>query len=349
MDLSVRTADLEADKPAIIETLYHYLTPASNDERFEWLYTKNPFGPALTWLGLDEANGTVFGVASAFPRRVFINGKIKDGWVLGDFCVHEQYRSLGPAIKLQRACLAGLDSDQSGMWYDFPSSSMMAIYQRLRAPFFQNSILRLAKPIRVDRKVRAYLKVPLLATGATSIANFILKQMHRAESLKRKDVTIEVHADECGEEFTQLSSEIGQKHEVCLERSGSYLNWRYVRNPLCRYELITARRGSSLRAYAVYRCTEEDVTVVDIFGYEDVRIIQLLLDYITECSRAKGMMTLSIPLLGNHPWRFLFQQLGFQVREASPFVLQILTGGADAVCNSDAEGKWFVVEGDRDG
>lgn len=85
MDLSVRTADLEADKPAIIETLYHYLTPASNDERFEWLYTKNPFGPALTWLGFDEANGTVFGVASAFPRRVFINGKIKDGWVLGDF------------------------------------------------------------------------------------------------------------------------------------------------------------------------------------------------------------------------------------------------------------------------
>ena len=77
----------------------------------------------------------------------------------------------------------------------------------------------------------------------------------------------------------------------------------------------------------MYRCTEEDVTVVDIFGYEDVTVIQLLLDYITERSRAKGMMTLSIPLLGNHPWRFLFQQLGFQVREASPFVLQILTGG----------------------
>lgn len=349
MDLSVRKADLEVDKPAIIETLYHHLTPASNEERFEWLYTKNPFGPALAWLGFDEDNGTVFGVASAFPRRVFINGKIEDGWVLGDFCIHEQYRSLGPAIQLQRACLADIHGKKSGMWYDFPSSSMMAIYHRLRIPFSKISVLRLANPIRVDRKVHAYLKVPFLASGVTSIANFILKQRQRAKTFKRNDVTVEVYADDCGEEFTQLSFEICQKHEVCLERSSRYLNWRYVRNPLCRYELITARRGPSLRAYAVYRCTEEDVTVVDIFGYEDVTVIQSLLDYVTERSRAEGMMTLSIPLVENHPWRPLFQHIGFQVREASPFVHQILPGVADAAGNSGAGRKWFVVEGDRDG
>ena len=345
MDLSVRKADLEVDKPVIIKTLFHHLTPDSNEERFDWLYTKNPFGPALVWLGVDKDNGTVFGVASAFPRRVFVNGTIEDGWVLGDFCIHERYRSLGPAIQLQRACLAVINSRNSGMWYDFPSSSMMAIYQRLRVPFSKISVLRLAKPIRVDRKVSAYIKVPFLASGATSIANFVLKRLQRAKFLKHKDVTVDVYADECGEEFTQLSSKVGQQHEVCLERSATYLNWRYVRNPLCRYVLITARRGPSLRAYAVCRSTEEDMTVVDIFGYEDVTVIQALLDYVTEHSRVRGMMTLSIPLVENHPWRSLLQQLGFEVREARPFVL----GGAGLAGSSDAGRRWFIVDGDRDG
>ncbi|MDR4483571.1 MAG: hypothetical protein R3B95_10185 [Nitrospirales bacterium] len=60
----------------------------------------------------------------------------------------------------------------------------------------------------------------------------------------------------------------------------------------------------------MYRCTEEDVTVVDIFGYEDVTVIQALLAYVTERSRAKGMMTLSIPLL-EIILALPFQQLGF--------------------------------------
>lgn len=349
MNLTVLKADLEVDKHVIIETLFHYLTTDSNEERFNWLYTKNPPGPALVWLGVDKKNGTIFGVASAFPRRVFINGKIEDGWVLGDFCIHEEYRSLGPAIQLQRACLADINSRNSGMWYDFPSSSMMAIYQRLRFPFSKGSVLRLAKPIRIDRKVRAYITQPFLASGATFIANFVLKRLQRAKSRKQKDITVDIYADECGEEFTHLSSKVGQQYEVCLERTAAYLNWRYVRNPLSRYVLITARRGPSLRAYAVYRCTKEDMTIVDLFGYEDVPVIQALLDYVTEYSRVQGMMTLSIPLLENHPWRSLLQQLGFQAREASPLVLKFLPGMPDVVCNSDVGKRWFMLEGDRDG
>ncbi|MDR4483570.1 MAG: hypothetical protein R3B95_10180 [Nitrospirales bacterium] len=187
MDLSVRTADLEVDKPAIIEMLYHYLTPASNNERFEWLYTKNPFGPALTWLGLMRGQWNCFRVASAFPRRGVHQWKNQRGLGAWGFCVHEQYRSLGPAIQLQRACLAGIDSDHSGMWYDFPSSSMMAIYQRLRVPFFQNSVLRLAKPIRVDRKVRAYLKALLQGRRLLqiSILNYCTGQNPSSKRMSR--------------------------------------------------------------------------------------------------------------------------------------------------------------------
>ena len=162
--------------------------------------------------------------------------------------------------------------------------------------------------------------MPFLASGATAIANFVLKRLQRPKSLKQKDITVNVYTDECGEEFTQLSCKVGPQYEVCLERTAAYLNWRYVQNPLSRYILITARRGPSLRAYAVYRCTKEDMTIVDLFGYEDVTVIQALLDYVTEHSRVQGMMTLSIPLLENHPWRSLLQQFGFQAREASPFV-----------------------------
>jgi len=59
------------------------------------------------------------------------DGKEKRGWVLGDFCFGERFRSLGPALQLQRACLESLAQEPNAFTYDFPSQSMMAIYKRI--------------------------------------------------------------------------------------------------------------------------------------------------------------------------------------------------------------------------
>src|SRR5580658_7630313 len=105
MRIIIRPADLERDRDVLVRTLAQYLTPTSNQTRFDWLYHRNPHGPTRAWLAFDGDTGEVVGASAAFARRVVAEGIGKTGWVLGDFCIADKYRSLGPALQLQKATL----------------------------------------------------------------------------------------------------------------------------------------------------------------------------------------------------------------------------------------------------
>ena len=74
---------------------------------WDWLYVHNPDGPARAWLAEDDG-GEAVGVAAAFPRRVWIEGREHTCWNLGDFAIRPDHRSLGPAVRLQRAAVAAV-------------------------------------------------------------------------------------------------------------------------------------------------------------------------------------------------------------------------------------------------
>src|SRR4029077_12504946 len=121
MKVNIRPADLETDRKIIIETLSRHLSPECDEGRFDWLYLQNPHGRALTWIATEGDDGQVLGIASAFPRLIRVNGKLEQGCVLGDFCIIPEHRSLGPALQLQRTCLASIREWKWGFCYDFPS------------------------------------------------------------------------------------------------------------------------------------------------------------------------------------------------------------------------------------
>ena len=71
-----------------------------------------PHGEARAWLAIDGDQETVIGVAAAFPRRFYAKRQTKSlpgCWVIFVFTL--QYRSLGPALQLQRACLGVRESN----------------------------------------------------------------------------------------------------------------------------------------------------------------------------------------------------------------------------------------------
>src|SRR5215467_13505719 len=126
MGICLREADLVQDEELLVALGRKYL-PEMTAPRFRWLYRENPFGPARVWLALDDTGRTPVGMASVFPRRGYVRGSEVLGCVLGDFCISEDYRSLGPAAKLQRACLSSIKACDFAFYYDFPSSGMIAV------------------------------------------------------------------------------------------------------------------------------------------------------------------------------------------------------------------------------
>lgn len=340
MAIVVRPADLERDRGLLIDAFFRFLTPLSDGRRFDWLYLGNPHGRTRAWLATD-VSGSVIGACAAFPRHFcFGDGKIT-GVVLGDFCIAPDYRSLGPALQLQRACLASIGSGEFAFGYDFPSSGMLAIYKRLGIEP-QQQIVRLAKPLRVDRKVAQKVKSGALAVGLSSVGNLALRL--KGPSLSKGAASISLHEGECGDEFTELAQRVSKSCGVCVERSAEYLNWRYLKHPFRRHEIFTARQEGKLVAYLVLTENGEDASIVMLFGQDEQKVLRDLIASVVATLRKRGVMTVSAPITGSHPWARMFEAMGFRRREACPLVLIGPQGGQGA---SDRT-TWLFMDGDRD-
>jgi hypothetical protein len=339
MAITVRRADLGRDRELLIGFFLSYLTPHSDGRRYDWLYRRNPQGSASAWIAEDASVGALVGAAAAFPRRLCDGGVTKSGYVLGDFCIHPGYRSMGPALQLQRACLEGIGGESAALGYDFPSHHMLAVYRRLGIEP-SDRLVRLAKPLRTIRKIAGTVRVQLIARGLGAIGDPLLAwRDRRLERAKGWAITSQQRA---GEEFTGLAQDVSAAHGVCVERSAEYLNWRFFEHPLHKHEMLTARRDGVLRGYVVFMQRGEDAEIIDLFGVEDRAMWRALVGTALRPLRERGVVTLSASILASHPRAKMLQSFGFRVREACPVVTRM------PVALASPGRRWFLMDGDRD-
>jgi hypothetical protein len=337
-------ADLVRDRQMMIDAVVKYLNPRADDKRFDWLYFKNPHGSGRAWIARDKESQSFLGMASAFPRRVYRQDREEVGWVLGEFCIHEQHRTLGPALKLQRAILDELKSDKIALFYDFPSRSMMAIYSRLSIET-SHKMLRLACPIRLDQKLSDLLTSPWLASVVSPIANAALRMRNRPGKLPRH-LAISLFAGPCESEFSELTEEIRGHWGNIVQRSAEYLNWRYFQNPQQHCEMLVARSHGRVIAYAVFTQDGGHGLLLDLFGYDDPAVFVELIKHTATIFAQREVSTFSVFILDSHPIVPVLQGLGFSERENSPaLIYEVERCSAQS---SQYPDRWCLMHGDRD-
>lgn len=344
MAISIRPADLSADRAIMVEALGRYLSKQCDGRRFEWLYRQCPHGEARAWIAYDETSDKLLGTASAFPRRMYVGGELRNGYVLGDFLILPEFRTLGPALRLQRACLEVAKPGGPGICYDFPAAAMVPVYKRL-AIEPQEQFVRMAKPLRTDRVIQRRVKPPRLARALSALGNRVIE----VRDLGRKQSShcaIALHEGPCGEEFSTLAGNVKGNHGVCVERSSEYLNWRYRSHFLNTYELITARLGNALKAYAVYKQEGENAEIVDLFGTNESAVLSDLIRGIATLARQRDVISLSASMLASHPRVVLFKRLGFYPRESCPVFVCPQSSPVDGASASGL--AWFLMQGDRE-
>jgi hypothetical protein len=345
VNIVVREADIDGDRRVLIDFLYDNLTENSDGRRFDWLYRDNPYGSARAWIMIDNKSKTVIGMAAAFPRLVQVLGQDIICWNMGDFAINKRFRSLGPAILLQRACLTPIQEGAIHFCYDHPSKSMMAIYKRMGI-LASGEVIRFSKPLIVDRQVSAVVKKGALARGIRALGNaFLALKDYRRQVYGGYEIAL--LDGRFNEEFTKLNDRVLGHFKVCGRRTSEYLNWRYLDNPLSRYEVITLRNGGELMAYAIFIQDEHDAVLLDLFGEQEENIMETLLRTVFHVLRARKICTLSAPVLDLSPLIPILKRTGFYARECSPWIVYTRPGGSlEAVVT---EGKnWFLMHGDRD-
>jgi hypothetical protein len=344
MSVTIRPASLDLDRSFLTGLLSRNLGISAVGPRFDWLYLQNPHGAARVWIAVEVGTEQTVGMASAFPRMLSLNGSSCPGYVLGDFCIDVEHRSLGLAVRLQKACSEFAGSTSLTPHYDFPSDRMMAIYRRMEiAPIGQ--MVRWSKPLRMERKIGKAVRSGKLARYLALPMNKILKWK---DSMPMWDArwSIAEHEGECADEFTQLARNVGSQYGVCVERSAEYLNWRFLRHPLVRHRLLTARWGGQLTGYVMFSRTAEDAKIVDLFGLGDAAMWTALVARLVIFCHARKIATVSIPALVTCPWAPLLRKWGFHQRESCPVVASLC--GKNALANGDLALRWFLTDGDRE-
>jgi hypothetical protein len=346
MSIVLREADIKSDRDLLVDALRRFLNPLADARRFDWLYINNPHGSARSWLAFEADDGAIVGVASAFPRHVYMGKNKELAWVLGDFCINNRYRSLGPALMLQRSCLEALSCNSGAFCYDLPNSGMAAVYKRLQIEPF-GKMIRLARPLRVDASVGRILENTALARSLSAAGNCLIRFRDSLAKRTNRNLAIAFHRGQCGDEFSSLAQEVGSQYGICTQRSAEYLNWRYLSNTYCHYHVITARRDGMLVAYAI--CNESDghAILADLFGIDDPGVIGCLIEELVAMLGRRNIRTLSAPVFESHPWLPLLQRVGFWIRESAPVMLYPLSSKGPASEELGGLG-WFLTHGDRD-
>lgn len=336
---AVRRADLSADYGELMVTLAANLPQLPHERYFEWLYRRNPAGAAEVWVATNEDHRIV-GMAVAFPRQVYVSNCCAKGYLLGDFCIASEYRSLGLAVRLQQACLKALFASGARFVLDFPSDGMLAVYRRLRIG--QQTMIRHAKPLRTDEKIANHGIPGPIAAGVAAIANRMLDLRDRGAERKTA-CSIALEAGPWGEEFGMASREWAPQIGTSVARTAEYLNWRYREHPQRCYEMLVARENGRLCGYLVQHMESGNYTIDDLMTDSDAVGRDLMLES-TTTARAGGAGTLSVSWLASHPRAALLRECGFRERESRPVV--VLSGPAQATdAGQDAAGC-YICHGD---
>ena len=74
MSLVVREVDLAGEMPKLIEVFNRGFNVTLAEDRFEWLYRRNPDGESTAWFVLDDRSGEIAGCTAVFPRRIQTRG-----------------------------------------------------------------------------------------------------------------------------------------------------------------------------------------------------------------------------------------------------------------------------------
>lgn len=338
MAVHLREANLAQDEAALVAMAQTYLG-ITDQRRFHWLYRDAPFGPARVWLAFDGSSETPFGMAGLFPRVGFIAGEQVRGGVLGDFCIGERYRSLGPAIKLQRACLSAIQSGEFGFAYDFPSSTMLGIYRYMGVVPTDSSI-RMVKPLQADEKVRDLVRMRAVGNALAKAADFALALRDRG--IPRNDgMDYQLDEQPCSSEYLRLAERTASSLGNCILRSPEYLNWRYRQHPSRRYEFLTCHRDEELVAYCIFLCEEQHLQIVDLFGSAEEVVLNGMLKRLARLARSRGKSAVSISVVKSDARMRTLRRMGFYRRDSAPVI------GLGAKLDGDAR-KLILMHGDRE-
>ena len=348
MKLSIIEANLNKDRDTVIDILNQNRDYEVDTKRYEWLYLKNPFGPARVWLMKDEDHAKFIGAAAALPRSVWVKGDLIKCYILADFSIDPHYRSLGPALKLNRVSLTPVFDGEIPFAYDFPSDRMAVAHRWLKVEPI-GSMLRFVRIVRLDSEIVKFLGKGYSSRMLSCLGNALLKACPPHNLNPKYSFNYEkIEPHTFNESFSDLDSVFGPGFTVCGSRNHTYLTWRYALNPLRRFYLLSLKRDGLLCAYAIITLKNKRMHVYDFFSQDKVTTKRNLLTALLRTAASEKVEGIEVALLHTNPWIPMLKKYCFILRPPASDIFVFI--GKDSPFDGlvNIADNWYMTQGDRD-
>lgn len=350
MGLGIRQASLPNDRAEMLDILNRNFCSAQ-ELRFDWRHISNPAGESFSWFMYDKSTLATVAMATVFPRYMVVNGQYVRGGQVGEFAVNPEYRSLGPAVQLQRATFQPVDHGKLSFCYDCPPHDEgMSTFVRIGMDPTCN-VYRYALPLRSDQYLNRRFGAHLWTKPAVAAANLVLRARRRNQSSRKLE--IREHIGLFGEEFTHLEQAVAKGVGVRASRDARILNWRFVQDPaasVClpkgtpgRHRVFVARSAGELKAFIVFLIQSDRIAlIVDIFGLDLGKTGPSLIETALGICENEGVSTIQSLLSYESGLVPIFQAIGFRRRERNARVVPYI--GESARTHSSSAFKWMFAQ-----
>lgn len=297
---------------------------------WDWQFVERGKEAGFFGVAGRNAAGSIVAFNGVMPVSVRIAGRVTEAAWSCDFVVDPAYRGQGVGKQLKKllqsryACVLALGISD-------PAASVHAAMQ-WTSPTTCKGYTR----IRGGRHFKARVKQALQSVVKSAL---VVARLGTA----RGNITVQP-VSECVQELAQLWQDVEEQYPFAVRRTAEYLNWRYARHPLAKYEAIVLHRANRPIAAAVFWRAGSRAALVDYIGPRSAFGIKLTLvrafaAFVRRCAAVSCTTSDS--------------QLG---RALSVHGFLGLVGGGlrfntylENSSNHPGDQNWFLMGGDSDG
>lgn len=320
-----------------IRRFWEAYLPGTPMNRLEWMMAGNPAGPSVWLVARKEKNMALSATISIMPKVLSLEGKMYRAGIVGDFMVSKEYRVYGPALQTMRSVIAGYNKLGYDFIYTVPNADSVMVCQR--AGFVKaGNLRRYSKVLNPGFGLQIKKVPPFIRTIAAPAVNVGFKFLS-SETYKRTGLV-----SDPGSGLGDCSFPVPVNESspfFIAHREPSYLQWRYLDNPLHTFSIDTYKEKASgnVAGLVISTAIGGAAHIFEII-FSDQSALEGMLVQFSNDMRTKGCSSASVRLLEDGPFLGIFEKMGFRAREDS--VPLLVAGDMNLLQN-----KWLFMDGDR--
>lgn len=343
----IELADLERDRSEIDGVWCRCF--GDSHKRFE-NYLTNPYEVAKIWVYRPDG-GAIRGAFGLHAQKLSLGGKVHNVGQIGNLAVDKEYRSAGPAVRMQRQLLGSLKESDRTLLLGVTEDAVALLRRTGCKPV--GTAQRWVKILRSEQQLRKRLRPAALAKVAAPLVDTGLRLSSRETYSQRSTAVIVGFEHKFDSRFDRLWERVRSQFPIATQRTSEYLTWRFYRGRESTFQTFwVADAQGELIGYIVFEALgNSSIEVADVM-YDGTpaldRLLSEFLRYIRSHESRPTAITWSY--FGMDSLGERLQRFGFKRR---PELSQAFVyGDSEALNEADPQlfdtQRWYLSGADLD-